>query len=135
MKASKHKVLRYSGGITHYAEVAVECVDCASEQGIRVAADAFAWLKEDYGPKAWEWPVCDGYRRAAIKGVEYALAHTSSAIETANLDITIGRIHASPADTSDLSVALAACNATWEALRLTPSVLPRFEGREIVFPE
>ena len=134
MKSASFKLCQYSGGVPHYAEVDLECAERSSGRDIRVGANAFAWLKEVYGPAAWEWPVCEGYRKAAIQGVEYALSHSSHAADSP-IVITIQRIDASQTDTTDSSIAYAACYATWKALQLTPTSEPRFVGRHIVFPE
>ena len=119
----------------HYAEVTIECDENKSQGMIEVSNDAFAWLKEVYGPNTCEWPVFDNFRHAAIRGVKYALANSITIIDSLHMTVLIKKINVSPADTTDSCVAFAACYATWKALELTPSIEPRFQGPEIFFDD
>lgn len=117
----------------HYAEVSVQCIQIPHGHRIEIGSEVFAWLKDDYGPDAWGWACCDGYRRAAIAGAEYAIAHSVSPADNASVLITVTKIHAAPADTSDAAVAYAAYYATWSALDTKPTNEPHIDGRNIIF--
>jgi hypothetical protein len=109
------KLARQVGGFGHYAEVRV-VIDAASVASIEVAPDAFAWLKDIYGPDAWEWPVCDDYRAGAVSGCQHALDNLLVEGTCSPLHVVITRIHGHPAHTSAKDVAFAACHATWKAM-------------------
>jgi hypothetical protein len=114
------KVIR---GVVHYAEVSVIINEAAATR-IEVAPDAFAWLKEDYGPNAWEWPVCSEYCAGAVSGCQYALANLPGDSSSPSVQIVIARIHARPVDTSPRDVAHAACCAVWKASNVEGGVPP-----------
>jgi hypothetical protein len=109
------KLVKHFGGFAHYAEVRV-VVNAAAVTSIEVAQDAFAWLKDAYGPDAWEWPVCDDYRTGAVSGCQHALDYVLSDGTRIPVRVVIARIHGHPANTSAKDVAFAACHATWKAL-------------------
>lgn len=129
-------VLRRHAAREHLAEVTVR-VDVGSAGGplLQVASDAFAWLKDVYGPDAWEWSRGHDYRLGALRGVVYALAHAAEPIALAGLSLTVARIVARPPFTSEQDVAYAACFATWQACAVQPALEPRFEAGEPVFPD
>ncbi|CAN5583459.1 hypothetical protein BH09VER1_BH09VER1_40250 [soil metagenome] len=133
MQSGRYKLVRQTGGRGFYADVTIEAKQETDGPLLEISASAFAWLKDVYGPDAWEWPVCDEYRKSAIRGVRYALAHSVPVVDPSRLAITVAVIHASPADTCPDSVALAACFATWNALGIRGSQEPRIVGGKIVF--
>mgnify|MGYP000737129343 CR=1 FL=1 len=97
---------------------------------VGLSPDVFAWLKDEYGPDAWEWPVCDGYRLAARRGVLYALNNSCHAPMAA----TITRIGAHPAHSTDDAIAYAAVFATWESIGVDGANHPEIDGNSILFP-
>lgn len=92
----------------HYADVTVAVLG-RSGTSVTVGGDAFVWLKDEYGPDAWEWPVCAAWRQSAVEGAKAALAGRE-------LDVVIERIHAHPAHSTPGDVRTAAEQATREAL-------------------
>jgi hypothetical protein len=102
---------------------------------MQIMPTAFAWLKDDYGPDAWEWAVCDEYRRHALFGVAYALQHAEVPFDIAHVTISVATIQAHPAQSSGEDVAYAAAFAFWQACEVEPSIRPRLEGRHIIFPQ
>tara|TARA_B100000965_G_scaffold342298_1_gene311451 strand:+ start:490 stop:945 length:456 start_codon:yes stop_codon:yes gene_type:complete len=124
------KLAKLFGGCGYYAKVTVEA--SPGKGLVSLSPDVFAWLKDVYGPEAWEWPVCDSYREAAMAGATYALAHMD--FNKARHDISVTQIHVSPVDTNWDSVAYAACHATWKAAGAEGTEQPHWEGRSIVFP-
>lgn len=115
MKLGYYLLKKQSGGIGQLAEVSVETrpiEDCTS---ISTSSDVFAWLKEDYGPNAWEWSVCDDYRDAAIAGCRYAIENQNNG-NSKPLEIRISKIRGHPAFTTWEAIAFAACFAVWNAL-------------------
>jgi len=113
-----------------YADVILEAEP--SMQTIVVVSDSsFAWLRDEYGPNAGEWPVCQDYRRGAIFGTQYALAHTARGVVTAR--ITITRIHAHPAHSDEGCIAYACCFATWDALGVQGHSEPTIGPEGVLF--
>ncbi|MBN1311121.1 MAG: hypothetical protein JXB30_06850 [Anaerolineae bacterium] len=113
-----------------YAEVFVETSQCNGQSRIRISPDAFAWLKDVYGPDAWEWPVCDEYRAGAIAGCKHALRHTSKG-QVGGINVMVTKIDAHPAHSSWDSVAYASCFAVWNALGDKGTEHPKFVSRRI----
>lgn len=113
-----------------FAEVCVTISEEASSRTV-VADGAFGWLKEAYGADEWEWPLCDAFRVAAVRGAEFALAHTATRPPT--VSVTIETIRASPADTTAACVAYAACRAVWDALEDFGDGSVQIVGRDIFF--
>ena len=101
---------------THYAQADVSVDPGSPSSSISVSTTAFAWLKDAYGPDAFEWAICDDYRVAAIAGAEYAVANLRSEDATRHPNVVITRIHAHPAHTSPDDVSFASCMAVWAAL-------------------
>lgn len=106
------KLSQQKNGIFHYAEIQVT-VSPADYLLIDIAPSCFAWLKDVYGPDAWEWPVCDDYREAARRGIHYALTNRHS---MQPLSVTVTHIYARLVDTSCDDIAYAACMACWNAI-------------------
>ncbi len=115
MNPGHYYLAKQSGGIGQLAEVSVETRPTDDSTSIAVSPEAFGWLKELYGPNAWEWSVCDDYRDAAIAGCRYAIANRKNEDSTP-LDIRISKIKGHPAHTTWEAVAFAACFAVWNAL-------------------
>lgn len=113
-KLGEYKLNRASGGLSHYARVWVR-IEEADTGSVTLDASDFAWLKEEYGPDAWQWAVCDDYRDEALDGCRYALDHLA-APPTMPLHVHVIGIHAHPAHTTKGSVKMAACLAVWRAL-------------------
>ena len=129
-----YRLARQHAGIGHFAEVTLHAADSASGGfELRISPLVFDWLKDAYGPDAWEWAVCDEYRGGAVRGVAYALQHTRTAVNW-HLAIEVARIRARPPDTTAEDVAFATCFATWQACGLEPSTPPRLEAGMVVFP-
>ena len=134
-QTGRHKFFRQSGGRGFYADVTVVARSTTAGPLVEVGRDVFAWLKEDYGPDAWEWTACDDFRAAAVRGARFAITHTQQPIDPSAIAVVITQIHAAPADTCPDSVAFATCHATWQALGIAGSNEPRLNGSEIVFDE
>lgn len=94
--------------------MSVEARPTDGSTSITVSPEAFAWLKEVYGPEAWEWSVCDDYRDAAVAGCRYAIENRKNDDGTP-LEIRISKIEGHPAHTTWEAVAFAACFAVWNA--------------------
>ena len=135
MQAGRYQLARQTGGRGFYAVVSVEVRDSTDGPVAEVSPNAFAWLKDVYGPDAWEWPVCDDYRTSALRGVRFALANTVQPVDAGTVAVVVTDIHARPADSCPDSVAFAACHATWQALAVTGRNEPRIVGRKIVFDD
>jgi len=112
MATGEYKLIRQVGGRGHYARVKVDVLP--GENGVTIADTAFAWLKEVYGPDAWEWRDCDDMRDGARAGATYALRNRAAVRPSEHVLVT--EIHARPVDTSRADVALATCRAVWVAL-------------------
>jgi hypothetical protein len=126
----RYKLAHHSGGVGLFAEVRVNLTDGPTRL-IEVAPGAFDWLKEVYGPNAWEWPVCDDFRASAVGAAEFALAHLVTPRPSVRVRIEL--IRAAPADTTPDCVAFATCHAVWNALQDTGTAPIRIEGGQILF--
>lgn len=135
VQTGRYRLTRQTGGRGFYADVTVEVTRVADGSRVAVGPTAFAWLKEVYGPDAWEWPVCDDYRAGAIRGARFALAHASPPVDASTLSVVVVEIRAVVVDTCPDSVAFAVCHATWQALGCTGGAEPRIVGAHIVFDE
>ena len=120
MKSARHKLVKHSGGITHFAEVAVECSDVANGPIVQVAPSAIEGRFDDW-------------RSAAERGVWYALRHAAPPLQLSGLRVSVTSIVGLLVDTCESAVAAAAAHATWDALGVEGAPAPRFEGRAIVF--
>ena len=129
----RYKLIRQTGGRGFYADVTVETRATTGGPQVEVGPSVFAWLKDVYGPNAWEWSVCDDFRAAAVRGVGFALTYAQQPIDPATIAVVVTQILAAPADTCSGSVAFAACHATWQALGVAGRNAPRLVGREVVF--
>jgi hypothetical protein len=130
MTTGRYKLGRQTGNRGFYAEVTVSTTP-AEVSSSTVATGAFAWLKEDYGPNAYEWSFCDEYREGALFGARYALAHLAQ--PTSEVLVNILQIRAHPAHSDRDCVAFAACHATWQALGDLGLNHPRLESDRVVF--
>jgi hypothetical protein len=135
IREGRYSLRKQSGGVFHYALVSVT-VDTTNEgPKIEFSGDEFAWLKDTYGPDAFEWGCCAEFRNGALRGARYALDHAAGVEHLDNILIRIGMIHATVADTTGDDVAYAACYATWDALGVMSGDGPEFVGRDVIFPD
>ena len=132
MNSATYKVAKASDGSCHYAVVSVDVEPSATQSSVDLSPTVFAWLKDVYGPDAWEWRDCDTFRDGARFGAEYAL-HNRRANNRTEWRVVITKIHASPADTSWDSVAIASCFAVWKAIGDEGTNAPYWEDRKVVF--
>jgi hypothetical protein len=144
-----HKITQSTDGTTHtisyrflgqiegrgyFAQIVLHLDADQPEQQIVFSGQEFAWLKEVYGPDAWEWHECDDFRRAALFGIQYALCNTQYPQQQAKGCITILTIGARLVDTTPETVAYTACLATWKLLNLEGVQVPYIEQQRIHFP-
>lgn len=126
MGSASFKLLKSVNKRATYAAVTVTAA--VGESSIVISPDVFAWLRDAYGPNAWEWAVCDEYRTAARVGVQHALQHIAGHEGTFGAAVLVERIHATVADTTPEAVAFATCCAVWQALgvqgTIPPNLLP-----------
>lgn len=134
MNKAQYKLAKQVGGVGHFSEVHLERCNAIKSDNISVAEDAFSWLREWYGPDAWEWSICDEYRDGAIKGVKYGLANLVQASKVQDLGILITKVISHPAHGTGDSVAFAACMATWKLIGDDGALHPYFQDENIVFP-
>jgi len=125
-----YKLLRQTSKTSFYAEVFVT-VTPHPELAVGVSETAFAWLKDVYGPDAWEWSICDAYRSAARLAAKFAITHLAQT--NGPFHVSVDVIRARPADTMPDSVALAVCKAIWAALDDPGTVQVHIEESAILF--
>lgn len=129
MTQERYRLAKQVNGRGAFADVEIRILsEGPGSRRVAVSENVFAWLKEDYGPNAWEWPVCDQYRQAALDGVNFALDNSSPAVEAS---ILIECIRAAPADSSTETIAYAAAQATWRALKTQPTNALKVNGIEL----
>ncbi|WP_410817407.1 hypothetical protein [Micromonospora sp. 050-3] len=110
------------GGIGHAADVAV-AVEAADRDEVVVSPDAFAWLRDVYGPRAViDRPVNDQLVAEAVEGVRYALARLG---RPGGYKVTVMKIVDLPVDTGDGDVKVAAAHAVCIALGIRLEPPPR----------
>jgi hypothetical protein len=131
MSQSSYKFVKTIAGRTCFAEITVEVLRQTGCRGVKISDAVFSWLKELYGPNAWEWSPCDDWRKAAARGAEEALALSGNADM---VGIVIQKIHGILVDTTAPAVAHAACYATLKALGSEVDFQPRIENNRLVFP-
>jgi hypothetical protein len=56
------KLAKQFNGVTHYAEATITARFDESLPPVTISPAVFAWLRDDYGPDAYEWAVCVKYR-------------------------------------------------------------------------
>ncbi|MBM7493381.1 hypothetical protein JOD64_004603 [Micromonospora luteifusca] len=119
------------GRIGHAADVAV-AVEAADRDEVDVSPDAFAWLRDSYGPRAViDRPVNDRLVAEAVEGVRYALARLGG---PGGYKVTVTKIVDSPVDTADGDVKFAAAHAVCLALGMRLEPPPRLTTNGAVFP-
>lgn len=122
MATAEHKFAER--GVGRYALVTVSA-EPAAQTEIVLSPQVFEWLKQEYGPSAWEWPTCDAWRSSAVGGVEFALSRVGTSASP--FMVTILKIVGHPVHTDAGAVAFATSHATWKAighLGPSPSELP-----------
>jgi hypothetical protein len=123
-----YKLAKQLGGVGHYAEVSVQVSSAEGASFVEVRASAFEWLKEAYGPDAWEWAICDDWRTSAVSGCEDALNNVKGQGTNSPVRVVVTRIHAHPAHSCPQDVRLAACGAVWKALGVDGAQLPDWDS-------
>ena len=119
MATAQFGIHKQIAGRSAYAQVRVRILEKGSgTASVAVSDQAFAWLKTEYGPDAWEWPVCDDYRSGAIAGVQIALTSSEPHIEAS---IVIEEIRAHPAHSDREVISYVSAMATWRALGVRPA--------------
>ena len=135
MREGRYSLRKYSGGVAQYAIVSVTLKETADGPRVEMSGDEFAWLKDSYGPNAWEWACCDDFRAGALRGAKYALDQVADSVDLKGVLVSINMIHATVADTTRDAVAYAACYATWDALGVAGVNPPEFVGRKVHFQD
>jgi hypothetical protein len=115
MGSGTYKLAKVIEGRMHYAEVTVS-VEFGVEFAVELSPSLFAWLKDEYGPNAWEWPACEDFRKAAIAGAEFALRQMVGHEGMPAARVVVNEIRATLADTAADDVARATMCAVWQAL-------------------
>jgi len=112
MATGEYKLLRHRAGRGSYARVKVTVSE--GEQAVVVEDNVFAWVKEAYGPNAFEHRDDDDFRGGAKVGAEYALRNRTKPGPMQH--VRVSEIHFTNVDTARAGVAFAACFAVWNAL-------------------
>jgi hypothetical protein len=115
MKTGYYRVAKQSGCHSAFAEVTVEVCEFVNGPTIRTAQTALEGRYDDW---------CN----AAIRGVQYALEYAIPQPSLRSLCITITRIYGTDADTTEIAVSTAACQATWHALGILETHSLTFEN-------
>lgn len=128
MGTATYKLVKHAGrGAMRYA-VVTATADFADECSVAVSPDAFAWLREAYGPNAVIGGLGFGADRAAAElGAMFALRHVAGQEGLVAARVVIDSIRTAPVDTTPDDIAYASCWAVWQALGMqgsSPPVLP-----------
>lgn len=121
---AQYRLAKQTSTGSAYAEVTLDASTPSSGgREVHLSPDVFAWLKQAYGPGAWEWPACDAYRQAARDGVLFALENAAPPAPE-HASVRVEEIHVHPAHSTARHVTFAAAHATWQALGLQPTRVP-----------
>jgi len=136
-KSSTYKLLKATEGITLFGEATVSVSMDSKLNRIVFSEHVFDWLKQEYGQNATIWPVTDEneYVKGARKGVEHVVRHLPPEYSGRNVSFTVERLFVSPVDSTEDTIAYAACFAAWQALGVKPVMPPMIQGRQIVFEQ
>jgi hypothetical protein len=129
------RILSQSGGGGVYGEVTLSCTATSDGPLVRLGGNEFAWLKDVYGPAAWEWPICDELRQGALDGVRWALDHCSPAVDPRAVAVTIETIRATVVDSTRDSIFYASCHALWSSLRVQGAPEPAYRNGKLVMAD
>lgn len=126
MLRASYKLAQQSGGIGMYAEVSISANRDADEYSVIISDRIFDWEREVYGFNAVVPTVKedDEFVRGALKGIEYALAHSAPPIERDRISLEIDEIRVLLWDSTEDAVAYAAGYATWQALEVIEPLRP-----------
>jgi hypothetical protein len=131
MQTSTYKLLKVSGGITLFSEVAVSITSNSESQQIIISSQVCDWMESNR--HGWPTELKSEYFNGARRGVEYAIEHLPKDFHLENMKITIEKIVAVEVDSTSDTVAYAACFAIWQALNIAPIKPPQICGRKIIF--
>ncbi len=119
---ARFRLLEVVDGIAHVAEVEVK-VEPLDRDEVSVAADAFHWRREVYGPSAVvSGPGDSQLVEEALSGIRHGLIHLGP--REAGLRVTVTQICDFPVDTSPGDVKTAAIQALYLALGVQPEPAP-----------
>jgi hypothetical protein len=119
------------GRVGHAADVAV-AVEPADRDEVDVSPDAFAWVRDAYGPRASiDRPINGRLVAEAVEGVRYALARLR---QSGGYRVTVTKIVDMPVDTADGDVKVAAAHAVCRALGMRLEPPPCLTTNGVVFP-
>jgi hypothetical protein len=124
---------KQTGDVYHYAFVSVNVGETNDGPKVELSGDELAWLKDTYGPDAFEWDCCEEFREGALRGAKYTLEHAAGVAHLDKVLLRIGMIHGGLGHTGGDDVPYAACYATWDALGVVGENHPEFVGSEVVF--
>jgi hypothetical protein len=133
IREGRYSLREQSGGVYHYAFVSVVLGETNNGPKVELSGDELAWLKDTYGPDAFEWDCCAEFREGALRGARYAIDHAAGVERLDKVLMRVSMIHARLADTTGDDVAYATCYATWDALGVVGENHPEFVGGEVVF--
>jgi hypothetical protein len=137
MNRATYTLLKQSGGVGMYAEVSVSANRDARERAVTISQHIYDWEREAYGldDVVSQVKEDDEFVRGARKGIEYALDRIATPIDRNRISVEVDKIHVLLCDSTENTVAYAACYATWQALEVKGSIEPKIVGREIIFPD
>ena len=134
IREGRYSLRKQSDGVYHYAFVTVNVGETNDGPKVELSGDELAWLKDTYGPEAFEWGCCAEFREGALRGAKYALDHAAGVERLDKVLLRICMIHGGVGHTGGDDVAYAACYATRDALGVVGENHPEFAGSEVVFP-
>jgi hypothetical protein len=135
--SSTYKLLKVAEGITLFGEVTVSISENVNSSKILISRHVFDWLRTEHGADAVVWPIDEKneFVKGARKGVEHVIKNITAADTGREVIFTIEKIFASELDSTEDTVAYAACFAAWQALGIKPVSPPVIQGRQIIFAE
>ena len=92
-RVGSYGLRKQTGDVYHYAFVSVNVGETNDGPKVELSGDELAWLKDTYGPDAFEWGCCDEFREGALRGAKYALDHAAGVARLDKVLLRVAMIH------------------------------------------
>ena len=114
-----YRLFKVVNKLLHYAEIELD-ISPSETNLVVLSGKEFLWLKNEYGPNAWEWNCCVDYRHSCMAGCNLAL----NEISPMKFIVIVNEIKVSPCDSSFNDVKHASCLAVYDYLKIESRNLP-----------
>ena len=114
-----------------FGEVTVSIFENPQAEKMFFSEKVFDWMGED----SRHWPITNENKiiRGARKGIEHCWKNIPVEISNRKISFKVEQIRFTEVDSTEDTIAYAACFAAWQALGLKPVSPPTIEGNQILF--